>query len=883
MKIKFKRSNNLDLFKRALNQNFFFKFYFFSTIVIFILSCLIFFKTGTWENNKKEIMKRIHLNGIINYKYLPEIIYYKINSIFEKQKKIFIDINQKNILKIENNRQNILDFQKEEQIPFKHVVPFEKASAYVLYDNKRFRSEIRLKGDRRIHFENKENSSYRIDMRKNEVFNEMKKFSIQKPRIRNYLHEWIFHELLAEGNLIKAKYDFYDFYLNGKNLGYYSVEESFGKVMLERNKRRNGPIFSIFEEFSGIADDIKFEVYNKKFWEDDKNISIVRSALSKMNKFLAGEETLENTFDVERWAWFFAVTDLTYTYHGMAVKSVKFYFNPINGKFEPIGFDGHRFLPNYSKYILKKKPKFNSTNFSIAKNKNLKKEIYSKSFWTTVEKEFFYQNDKLNQNFYKAYVKAIKRVSSKNFLDEFFKSRKKKIKKINSGIYSDSYIFDYNTMRKSGIGIYFFSKDEIYRRAEFLLKEFSVNIYGLFIEEGENKIVVNNYNDNNIFLVDGKIICENYEIDLGEFNIQKKISFLDKDEKFNNSCKKVVFRDFLSGRYIEKNINRYNHFNIGSKINKNVFWEFFVSQNNELTLKNKVTKIDKDIFIPEGYQVIIKGGEKIIFENNSFIFSNANWIVGDLNNKTSIRGTKENPGGGIIIYDNKKKSSFQNCEFEYLTGLKGKDKSRDNYFINERIIMGSINFFQTDVLIENSSFKNLYSEDAINIVSSNYMIKETFFENVKSDAVDIDFSDGKISKSVFLNIGNDAIDFSGSNSDVQSITFKKVGDKGISVGENSSIKISSIIGETSLVGIATKDGSITHAKDINFKNIDYPFAAYQKKKAYKFGELYLNDYSAINFKKEFIKDFNSIIVDIISSDQLGKNNEKIDKIIENII
>ena len=124
-------------------------------------------------------------------------------------------------------------------------------------------------------------------------------------------------------------------------------------------------------------------------------------------------------------------------------------------------------------------------------------------------------------------------------------------------------------MRKSGIGIYFFSKDEIYRRAEFLLKEFSVNISELFIEEGENKIVVNNYNDNNIFLVDGKIICENYEIDLGEINIQKKISFLDKDEKFNNSCKKVVFRDFLSGRYIEKNIHRYNHF-------KNGRWCFIV-------------------------------------------------------------------------------------------------------------------------------------------------------------------------------------------------------------------------------------------------------------------------------------------------------------------
>ena len=79
-------------------------------------------------------------------------------------------------------------------------------------------------------------------------------------------------------------------------------------------------------------------------------------------------------------------------------------------------------------------------------------------------------------------------------------------------------------MRKSGIGIYFLARMKFTDEQNFI-KEFSVNISGLFIEEGENKIVVNNYNDNNIFLVDGKIICENYEIDLGEINIQKDILF----------------------------------------------------------------------------------------------------------------------------------------------------------------------------------------------------------------------------------------------------------------------------------------------------------------------------------------------------------------------
>ena len=50
---------------------------------------------------QKRIYEKNSFKWIINYKYLPEIIYYKINSIFENQKKIFIDINQKNILKIE--------------------------------------------------------------------------------------------------------------------------------------------------------------------------------------------------------------------------------------------------------------------------------------------------------------------------------------------------------------------------------------------------------------------------------------------------------------------------------------------------------------------------------------------------------------------------------------------------------------------------------------------------------------------------------------------------------------------------------------------------------------------------------------------------------------
>ena len=155
--------------------------------------------------------------------------------------------------------------------------------------------------------------------------------------------------------------------------------------------------------------------------------------------------------------------------------------------------------------------------------------------------------------------------------------------------------------------------------------------------------------------------------------------------------------------------------------------------------------------------------------------------------------------------------------------------------------MGSINFFQTNVIIENTKFENIFSEDAVNIVFKLFN-KWNIFENIKSDAIDIDFSNGNITRSEFLNIQNDAIDFSGSKSEIYQIRFKNVGDKGVSVGENSNIKINQSKRTNSIVGIATKDGSKTVAKNISFTNIDYPFASYQKK-AYEYGKLYLENFT----------------------------------------
>ena len=173
---------------------------------------------------------------------------------------------------------------------------------------------------------------------------------MQKPIIRNYVHEWIFHELAEDFGLIKLTYKFINLSINGEDKGLFVLEEGFGKELIERNKRRNGPIFGLDEDLNVSNIDPVFEIYNKKFWGKLENKSIALSASQKLRDFFDNKIKAEDVFDLEKWASFFAIIDLTGTRHGALLKSVKFYYNPINGLFEPVPFDGHRFKPNFYKF-----------------------------------------------------------------------------------------------------------------------------------------------------------------------------------------------------------------------------------------------------------------------------------------------------------------------------------------------------------------------------------------------------------------------------------------------------------------------------------------------------------------------------------------------------
>ena len=251
--------------------------------------------------------------------------------------------------------------------------------------------------------------------------------------------------------------------------------------------------------------------------------------------------------------------------------------------------------------------------------------------------------------------------------------------------------------------------------------------------------------------------------------------------------------------------------------------------------------------------------------NNSFIISHSPWIVDGKKKEIIISGLENDLGGGIMISNSSKQSYFNNVKFSHLGGLETN---------NEFTISGAINFYKTDVLMKNITFEKTLSEDAMNIINSKFNIKDIKFIQSRSDSIDLDFSDGSMSDARFVNIGNDAIDFSGSNVEIKNIYFEKIGDKLISVGENSNINISNINAQNSLVGIASKDGSIVKASKIKMKNVKLPFLSFNKKFEYEPARMYLSEINIDEFEEKWLIDKKS---------KIYHENSEVGKISKNII
>lgn len=253
--------------------------------------------------------------------------------------------------------------------------------------------------------------------------------------------------------------------------------------------------------------------------------------------------------------------------------------------------------------------------------------------------------------------------------------------------------------------------------------------------------------------------------------------------------------------------------------------------------------IRSPINLPEGYSLSISKGTNLKFSKDSYLLLRGTLTVEGTPSEPVVFSALNKSWKGIYVVESKGVSQIQHAQIQ------------DVDFFSDGLLQltGGVNFYRSDVHLDNIKFIRSYAEDALNIVESKFSIENSNFAGTKSDAFDIDFSEGIVANSEFKDVGGDALDFSGSEVAVTTVRFSNIFDKALSVGENSNVSMTDISIHDAGTGIATKDGSISSVKGLKASQVrGFVGMAYNKKPIFGPGKLKIDGskISAMQFKAQ---------------------------------
>lgn len=799
----------------------------------------------------------------------PGIFKRKALSFFSNPQKLILDLKFEDHMKLMFNRENAVKNGTT------RGVENEWISAKIGDENKSFKGKVRLKGAIANQHLTGEKWSFRVKLKNQKNIFGMNEFALMSPVRRNYLGQWFIRKTYEKEGLITRKYELINLIINGENKGIYVLDERYNKVMLERNQRKEGPVIK-FDAVPHFADEVPYSPENfdnyflisditafdlDKLLEDDILKNNFFKAKDLMEKFRLGQLKTHEVFDIELLAKWIAVADIMGAWHGFSYTNMRFYFNPITSKFEPVPDDD-----------------FNERSFNYTDDSRLFRlnDQYNDSI--------FLRNLFSDQLFLSEYMSQLVRISSEEYIDNLFIEFKNEINKL-SNILSIDYPL-YNFLLDS--------KQNIYDNAKSLRKELNPYkaVQGHFRGIKDDKVIeiaiANNHSipieilfitntkseiysplPGKTLILEGRGFGQPITHNLFQFELPTDL----ENSNPEPLDLKVIYRVLGTKKLFTTEIFPYPEFDSTLKINDfirenhNVHDFPFLEwdkENNEISFKFGNWEISEDLIIPPNQKLTISEGVNLDLINSAMILSYSPvLILGTKDNQIEIVSS-DHTGQGITVLQAKKQSLINHARFN------GLSKPNKNGFK----LSGSINFYQSPVHFENVLFaNNIVGDDYLNIIRTKFSMDNSSILNSFSDAIDIDFSNGTINNSVFSYCGfgnnnGDCIDLSGSIVFLNNISVDKAADKGISIGEKSQVSITNSSIQDSNIAIASKDLSETTIQNLNIKSSKIGISAFQKKPEFGPSSVFIDEINFDQVDKEYsIEKSSSLIINSNSSNQ----------------
>ena len=781
-------------------------------------------------------------------------------------KRLVIDIKHKNFQFLEYKRaaalkKGVLITQDDSYVPAKLTA-----------DGKTVPVRIRLKGDLTDHLEG-DKWSFRINVRGDEAVWGMRSFSIQDPKRSGWGHEWVMYEWFKKEGLIALRYDFVEVIINGRNLGIFALEESFGKELIEHNQRREGPILkwdesALFDpdlttggdtagepDLFYAADVTSFKT--GKMFADKTLRDLFYTGRDMLLALRNGQAAFSDVFDVERAAKTVAILEIINAVHGVRWKNCRFYMNPVTGRLELIAYNA--FAPHPIMPINEQQNLF----YTAHRQRLLKLGIYE---W----RDLFFSD----RGFVEAYFAALDRFTAPGYLESFFKEIGPALRQTEGVIFRDY------PRHPVLVPVYFHNRDMI---RSFLhpklplkvsLKGYDGNnmrlavanptflpvmIDGLVSEktgaffqwsgqgplDGKTSGLPLTYVDVTVPLPgtaesDSVTIFQGDMLALEGWRLQYHIPGLGEKKTALIDAQSLLFSAFLPAADQGRQ---------GLPAAVENGWMRVDDERRIVAVTPGRHPIDADIVVPAGYKLRIGPATELLLNKGAAVISYG---------PVEITGNEENPvvfrsadgtGQGLVLLSAGERSVIRHVVFSDLAAL-----DRENWRLT-----GAVTVYETAVEIDHVRFHHNRSEDFLNIVRSKFLISGASFDDSYGDALDVDFCEGLIADSGFVSCANDCLDFSGSRVEARGLEINGAGDKGVSVGEQSFVKITASSVKRATIALACKDSSVAYVDNLHVSDAETGFAVYRKKPEFGGGRIIVTGTTMVNVKDRFVGDDGSVI------------------------
>jgi hypothetical protein len=712
-------------------------------------------------------------------------------------------------------------------------------------------AEIRLKGDWADHFVG-DKWSFRVEMAGDGYLDGMGVFSLQDPSTRTYLNEWLFMKALRAEGLLSVRYRFVHLVLNGVYKGIYALEEGFSRELLESQERREGLIIRYDEnllwEYRAAYENDEVvpwgvdrfhlidEFQSGRVGRDPALAAQRDVAVGMLRALDRGTRPASQVFDVEAMGRFLALCDVWEARHALLWHNLRFYYNPVTTRLEPVAFDTQPLGGGDPVEI----EQLDGLRFALAT-----------------------EDSKLQR----AYVRALHAYSRPAYLDALRDRWAEDHARLRAALEAEfapevlAPPWDALAARRHALDELLHPIQTTYAYARSVTSEtleidvgnllgFPVEIVDVATEEAaipaeagwvgaSANAVVSPTVDGGAPVLDplapeaALLEYVTLSIPLDENVGPMFVKGSDAEDGPVLSDVHLTTRLWGMTRTVTQPVlSAYSPpLPAGPRPAYPSLQEALarhpalrpVAGERALTFDPGVWEIAGDLVLPAGYGLRLEAGTELVFEPDRYLLASGPLdFTGDAAQPVVLR-----PGTGywqgIIVLNAEVPSSWRHVTVSNTIAL-----DREGWSLT-----GGITFYRSPLVMDHGFIVGSQAEDGLNVIESWFDFTASAFSDTASDAFDADFSRGRIERCAFHRIAADGIDVSGSEVVVRDAVFDTLGDKALSVGEASQLTGSDLWIDNVMFGVVSKDLSRVTVERVRLGNVARAgLAAYVKKPAY---------------------------------------------------